>query len=159
VQANKPGQPKQPNYVWRVVLVVVGAVVAVAFLPKLFDETRVLLRALDGGDTPSPAERNAVIILTVVGAVAAYRFGVGPAARRRVRAACAALAGGWVYYSWTSGESFAPNGHANAANVCFFGAALLLVGLIVTRVRRHLHGTWKPKPGFFVVEDQPPPWM
>jgi hypothetical protein len=157
VQARNPNQPNQPTYVWRVLLVVAAAVVAVFFLPKLHDETRALLRAIDGGDTPSPAERNAVIILTVLGAVFAYRLGVGPAARRRARAACVALAGGWVYYGWTSGESFAPSGRVNAANVCFVGAAVLFAGLVVTRVRRHLHGTWKPKPGFFIVED-PPPW-
>jgi hypothetical protein len=156
-QPNQPNRPNGPNSVWRVVLVIVGAIVAVAFLPKLLDETRVLLRALDGGDTPSPAERNAVIILTGLGAFAAYRMGVGPASRRRARAGFVACAGGWVYFSWTSGASFAPSGNTTAANLCCYAAAVLLVGLIVTRVRRHLHGTWKPRPGFFIVDD-PPPW-
>ncbi len=154
---DQPNEPKRPNYVWRVVLVV-GAVLLVALLPNLIDELRVIVRSLDGGDTPSPAERNAVVILTGLGAFAAYRWGVGPVARRRVRAVCAAAVGGWVYDAWTGGDSWAPSARLNAANVCFAVAAVLLAGLLVTRLRRHLHGTWKPKPGFFIVDD-PPPWM
>jgi hypothetical protein len=75
---------------WYLVLAVVGVVVVIAVVPKLWTEVGDLLRSGDA-NRPSPFERNALLALTAVGAFFAYRKGVGPDSRRWV-----ALLGAWV---------------------------------------------------------------
>jgi hypothetical protein len=108
---------------------------------------------------PSPLEQNILLIGTGVLAILAYTKGVGPVSRRRARAAWVAAAGGWVYYVWVDGVPARPELRATASNLCVAALAALTIGLLVTRLRRHLHHTWKPPRDFFIVkENPPPPW-
>jgi hypothetical protein len=144
---------------WVVIVgVAIAGVVAVVFalVPDLWDEVKAVAENLDRG-RPSPFERNLLIGATAVGAFFAHKRGVGPDARRRARAAWVVAGGAWVYLTWTRQEPWVPDA-VTAATVCLTLFALLTVGLVLTRIRRHLHGTWKPNRDFFVVEDPGSPW-
>jgi len=138
-------------------LVAAGIAIAIALLPDLWRETEALLRAIDNGRS-SPFERNAVVVGTAIGAFAAYKRGVGPVTRRRARSAWVVAGGAWVYFTWVDGASWTPEPEPTASSLCFAAFAVLTVGLLFTRIRRHLRGTWKPTRDFFVVDDRPPPW-
>jgi hypothetical protein len=144
---------------WYLVLAVVAVVVAVAVVPKLWTEIGDLLRRADA-DRPSPFERNVLIGLTAVGAFFAYRKGVGPDRRRWTRVSWVVLLGAWVYLTWTRHEPWKPfAGSTAAADLCFVALLGVSAYLLATRVRRHLHKTWKPTRDFFIVDDRDvPPW-
>jgi hypothetical protein len=141
------------------VAVAVAGVAAIlfTFVPSLWSEVKAVARSLDR-NRPSPFEQNLLIGATAVGAFFAYRRGIGPIARRRARAAWVVFLGAWAFLTWTRHDSWIPNGDAPAAAVCLAVVAALTIGLLVTRIRRHLHGTWRPHRDFFVVEDPGPPW-
>jgi hypothetical protein len=144
---------------WYLVLAVTVVVVAVAVVPKLWSEVGDLLRAADT-DRPSPLERNALLALTAVGAFFAYRKGIGPDSRRRARAMWVALLGAWLYLTWTRHEPWKPfAGNSAVADLCFVALLVVSAYLLATRLRRHVHQTWKPTRDFFIVDDRDvPPW-
>jgi hypothetical protein len=136
--------------------VALAGVVAVLVLPDLWREVSASFRFGDR-DAPTPFERNMLAGATIVGAFFAYKHGVGPQSRRWARAAWVASGGAWLYFARADG-ALRPGLEPNAATLCLAVFVVCTVGLVCTRVRRHLHGTWKPTRDFFIVKDPPPPW-